>query len=92
LLDARRYLPFEKQEEIFMPTSIATYTFGSKANDGHANCIQALSNFYEVTAVIVLALLVFETRLGLFDGLSIAQALLKATATDLMLDRFVGIL
>jgi len=69
-----------------MSTSAAVYKFGSHADDGHVNCIRALLNFYEVIAVVVLAFLVFETHLGLFDGLSIEQAVLKATATDLMLD------
>lgn len=72
----------EKQKKISMPTSITV----------HANCIQALLSFYEVIAVVVSAFLVSETHLGLFDGLSVAQAVLKATSTDLMPAQFVGML
>jgi len=41
---------------------------------------------------VFLLLLVLEAHFGMFDGLSAAQALLKAIGMDLIPDEFVGML
>jgi|PersoiStandDraft_1058852.scaffolds.fasta_scaffold13966_1 hypothetical protein len=75
-----------------MSTLIAVYKFGSKATDELKSCTQALLAFYGVIALVLMFLLVLEAHFGMFDGLSAAQALLKATGMDLMPEEFVSIL
>ena len=54
--------------------------------------MQTLFIFYGAVAVILLFLFLLEAHFGMFDGLSILQAWLKATGMDTMPDQFVSIL
>jgi len=65
-----------------MPTSITIYKYGSKARDELAAGAQALVRFYGVMAVVLSLLCVLEAHYGMFEGLSAAQTLLKATGVD----------
>jgi hypothetical protein len=47
--------------------------------------VLALFHFYGVIAIALLFLIVVETHLGMFTGLSGTEALLKATGMDLSL-------
>lgn len=75
-----------------MPTLITVYKFGSTARDELKSCTQALLYFYGVIVVVLLLLLVLETHFGMFNGLSVTQALLKAAGMDLIPDDFVSTL
>lgn len=69
-----------------MPTTITIHKYGSRARDELATCAQALLLFYGVIAVVVSLLLVLEERCGMFEGLSAAQTLLKATGVAQIAD------
>jgi hypothetical protein len=77
---------------LFMPIPIAVYKFGSKAMDELASGAQALLNFYSVIAVVLLLVLLLEAHFGMFDDLSISQAWLRATGTEVIPDQFVSLL
>jgi hypothetical protein len=75
-----------------MSLSFAVYKLRSKAGEELASCTKALFNFYGVIAAGLLVVFVLEMQFGMFEGLSTAQALLKATGMDLTPDSFVSML
>ena len=74
--------PLKMLWELFVPTTIVAYKYGSKANDELITGAKVLLDFYSLIAAVLPLILVFETHLGMFEGLSIAQAWLKATGMD----------
>ena len=75
-----------------MPTSIAVQEYRSKASDELMTCAKALLDFYSLIAALLSLIFILEAKLGMFEVLSVTQALLKATGADQVSDAFISIL
>ena len=74
-----------------MHTSITALKFGIADRDELASDVVALLYFYGVIAVALSFLIAVEAHLGVFTGLSGADALLSATGMDLIPNEFSGL-
>ncbi len=75
-----------------MPThsSITALKFGIAERDDLASHVLTLLYFYGVIAVALSFLVAIEAHLGMFTGLSDAEALLRVTGMDLITKELAG--
>jgi hypothetical protein len=64
-----------------MPTDLPARRRVQKPNDDRAKSGQYLVVFYSVAGLALLLLMSAETRLGMFDGLTVPESGLGATGT-----------
>ncbi len=75
-----------------MPTSLERFAYGSTTSDEHLDHdAQGLLHFYAAATVTVLLLLTLEAYLGMYAGLSRAEAIVHATGLDLIPNEFLGV-
>jgi|PersoiStandDraft_1058852.scaffolds.fasta_scaffold43186_1 hypothetical protein len=55
-------------------------------------CAKARLDFYSLIAALLSLIFILEAKLGMFEVLSVTQALLKATGADQVSDAFISIL
>jgi len=65
-----------------MPTSLPAQSRADHERQQHAATWRALFRFYGAFGLAVALLIAFEIETGMFRGLTAAEALLEATATE----------